>query len=122
MEAQAKLYIQDKIRKGYIELAASYMLLYENNKNPFEMRMNSISEFINHYTEAYVDFKNHDIIKESALNIMKTGIKYKDACHLACAIYANCEYFITTDKRLLKYKSDKIKLVNSIDFIDILEE
>ena len=98
------------------------MLLYENNKNPFEMRMNSISEFINHYTEAYVDFKNHDIIKESALNIMKTGIKYKDACHVACAIYANCEYFITTDKRLLKYKSDKIKLVNPIDFIDILEE
>lgn len=53
---------------------------------------------------------------------MKTGIKYKDACHVACAIYANCEYFITTDKRLLKYKSDKIKLVNPIDFIDILEE
>ena len=32
---------------------------------------------------------------------MKTGIKAKDACHVACAISASCDYFLTTDDRLL---------------------
>jgi predicted nucleic acid-binding protein len=36
--------------------------------------------------------------------------------YVACAIIAKCDYFITTDKRLLKYHNDKIKLINPIDF------
>ena len=34
---------------------------------------------------------------------MKAGIKFKDACHISSAIYAiyaHCDYFISTDKRL----------------------
>ena len=41
---------------------------------------------------------------------MQTGVKFKDACHVASAVYAKCEYFISTDKRLLKYKSEAIKI------------
>jgi hypothetical protein len=39
------------------------------------------------------------------------------ATHLASAIYAKCDYFITTDDRLLKYATDKIKIVNPVQFI-----
>ena len=53
-------------------------------------------------------------VKEMAREIMETGMKYKDACHVASAIIAGCDYLISTDKRLLKYKNDKIKLVNPI--------
>lgn len=56
-----------------------------------------------------------------ANKIMETGVKYKDACHVASAIIAECDYLISTDKRLLKYKSDKIKLVNPIEFVGEME-
>ena len=45
-----------------------------------------------------------------------------DASHLACAIISGCDYFITTDKRLLKYKTDEIKVINPVDFIRIRED
>jgi predicted nucleic acid-binding protein len=48
---------------------------------------------------------------------MKTGVKEKDAYHVASAIYSNCDYFISTDIRLLKYKTDKIRMVTPIEFI-----
>ena len=38
LEAQAKLHIQSLIKEGRIQLATSYILLYENSKNPFIMR------------------------------------------------------------------------------------
>jgi predicted nucleic acid-binding protein len=56
-----------------------------------------------------------------AKQIMQTGVKYKDACHVACAMLAECEYFLTTDKRLLKYKTEKLKMLNPIDFVKELE-
>lgn len=53
--------------------------------------------------------------------IMATGIKSADATHLACAIYANCNYFVTTDDRILKYRDNKIKIINPIDMIQMME-
>ena len=50
---------------------------------------------------------------------MKSGIKLKDASHTACAIMAKCDYLITTDKRLLKYRDERIKIVNPIEFVKI---
>ena len=61
-------------------------------------------------------------IETKAAEIMKTGIKYKDACHVVSAIYAECEYFISTDIRLLKYKSNEIKMVTPIQFVTETEE
>ena len=52
---------------------------------------------------------------------MQTGVKFKDACHVASAIYAGCDYFISTDKRLLKYKTDEIKMVTPIEFVSETE-
>ena len=52
---------------------------------------------------------------------MSTGIKDADAAHIACAIQANYDYFLTTDNRVLKYRDEKIEVINSVDFIKILE-
>ena len=49
--------------------------------------------------------------------IESAGVKPLDASHIAAAIYAGCEYFITTDDRILKYGSDKIKIVDPVQFI-----
>lgn len=54
-------------------------------------------------------------------DIMKTGVKEKDAYHVACAIIAQCKYFITTDDRLLRYHSESINLVTPGEFIRRME-
>lgn len=53
---------------------------------------------------------------------MNTGVKEKDAFHVSCAIYAECDYFITTDDRLLKYQTNQLHLVTPYEFIRRLEE
>lgn len=52
---------------------------------------------------------------------METGIKEKDVYHVACAIMADCDYFVTTDDRLLKYQSEKIQLVTPGELIRRME-
>lgn len=121
LETQAKLHIQDLIRKKQIELATSYMLVYENGQNPYEIRKNTITEFIENNTTIFVSIAKEKYVIEKASKIMSTGVKYKDACHVACAILSKSEYLLTTDYRLLKYKTDEIKIVNPLDFIKTLE-
>ena len=60
-----------------------------------------------------------EILKEKVKSIKSTGIKDKDAYHLASAILADCDYFVTVDKRLLKFSNDKIKIMNIIDFMEV---
>ena len=122
LETQAKLHIQDLIQKKRLDLVSSYMLRYECGQNPYEMRRNAIMQFIDTHAAAYVGLERRKEIEAIAKRIMDTGVKFKDACHVASAVYANCEYFISTDKRLLKYKTDQIKLVNPIDFVTGTED
>ena len=42
---------------------------------------------------------------------MKTEVKFKDACHVASAMLSDCDYLLTTDKRLLKYKTDELEIL-----------
>jgi len=53
---------------------------------------------------------------------MQTGIKPRDALHIACAIESACGYFITTDKPLLRYTLNDIVVCNPIQFLDYFEE
>ena len=117
LETQAKLHIQDLVKHKKTDLVTSYVLWYENSQNPFEVRKLSISEFIQENTAEYIDVDKAEDIRTKAEEIMKTGVKMKDAYHIACAIYAKCNYFLTTDDRLLKYASEEIQMLNPIDFI-----
>lgn len=117
METQSKLHIQMLVREKKLELIVSYMLRYECSKNPFEMRRNAIFDFIQENATGYVGDNRKKVIEAKASEIMKTGVKFKDACHVASAIYAGCEYFISTDTRLLKYNTQEIKMVTPIEFI-----
>lgn len=121
METQSKLHIQMLVREKKLELIVSYMLRYECSKNPFEMRRNAIFDFIQENAAGYVGDDRKKVIEAKATEIMKTGIKFKDACHVASAIYAGCEYFISTDARLLKYNTQEIKMVTPIEFIMEME-
>jgi predicted nucleic acid-binding protein len=49
-------------------------------------------------------------------------VRPKDALHIACAIKTNCDYFITTDSKLLNKQIPNIKITNPINFVSKLEE
>jgi predicted nucleic acid-binding protein len=48
---------------------------------------------------------------------MNNGAKEKDAYHVASAIYAGCDYFISTDYRLLKKQFNGIRMVTPVEFV-----
>ena len=122
LEAQAKLEIQQQIRNGVFDLVASYVLVAENAANRFESKRNDIQNFIDTYTHTYVSENVDEQVKSLAKEIMATGVKLMDACHVASSIISGCDYFLTTDKRLLKYQTDKVKNLNPMTFILEVEE
>ncbi|MCL1947577.1 MAG: PIN domain-containing protein [Chitinivibrionia bacterium] len=122
LEAQAKMYIQDLVILKKLDLVYSYMSVYENNDNPYENRRNIILDFFNN-ASLFVDFDIWEIIEKRAEIIMNLGIKNKDAIHISCALEAKCDYFITTDDKILKnYKENDIIICSPINFISDWEE
>jgi predicted nucleic acid-binding protein len=118
METSAKLFIQSLVRYGDILLVSSFVLYSEILENPFESRRDSILHFVESYAKDSIGSEKTSEAQVIATEIMKTGIKTFDAAHVACAILANCDCFITTDKRLLKYKTDRIKMLNPVEFVN----
>ena len=57
------------------------------------------------------------INKQCKKRITKNGIKPIDALHLACAIDAKANYFVTVDDSILRYNTDEIKIVDPEMFI-----
>ena len=121
LETQAKIHIQNMIRQKQVELVTSYILDFENSNNRSMQKKQAIEKFMKEYAALYVSNKNEKEIARIANAIMETGIKEKDAYHVACAVIAECNYFVTTDDRLLKYQSEKIELVTPGEFIRRME-
>lgn len=116
LETEAKLQIQEQVRTKQLELAWSYILNYENSKNPFSERKIAIQDWRDH---AVVEIKvSPDLIKK-ARALYQKNIKAKDALHVACAIKAKCRYFITTDDVLIRRLAglSEIGVVNPTSFI-----
>ena len=122
LESQAKLQIQRDIKNGKHALVSSYVIDFENLQNPVENRRHSIADYINKYASQYVTADNSSDIELMASDIMNTGVKHADALHIACALKAKCDCFITTDKRILRYQTDSIKILNPVDFIGLEDE
>lgn len=93
------------------------MLIAENSMNRILSKRESIRDFISNNTKYYVSIAHKNEIEIKAAQIMLGGVKFVDACHVACTIFTECGYFVSTDYRLLKYKTDEIKLLSPIDFL-----
>lgn len=99
-----------------MELVWSYILDYENLANPFEERRNTIQ---NWKARALIDVDADLEILAKANILREIGLRNKDALHLACAIAAKCDYFVTTDDLLLKKTIDleDITVIDPPNFI-----
>ena len=123
METRAKLHIQEEIKEGKYDLVCSYMLEYENSQNKDSMKKDAIKLYQDEYSVAYVPLERREVLQEKIQEIMDYNIAYKDASHLACAIYAGCEYLLTTDIRFQKrYKGNEIRILNPLEFVNLVEE
>jgi len=114
LETEAKLFIQSLIHSGKLQLVWSFVLDYENDFNPFNERKHNISEW---KTLSTVDCNLCDEIADIAEVLLKTGLRQKDASHIACAIYSDANFFITTDRKILNKPVQGINLINPIDFV-----
>jgi predicted nucleic acid-binding protein len=116
LEAEAKLEIQQRVQNGRIELAWSYVLEYENHANPFELRRNLVARWKN---EAVVDIEETEAIVLQADEIVGRGLRASGALHIACAIAAGCDLFLTTDDVIVKRMQGfpHIAVMNPAQFI-----
>ena len=117
LETQAKLDIQQRIKNGELELVASYVLRYENSRNPYELRRKSIDDFVRENVSVYVDTDQADAVRQLADGILSSGVKTADAYHVACAIVGGSDCFLTTDDRLLKCQPERMIITDPINFI-----
>jgi len=117
-ETQAKLHIQRMVFEREIELVWSYVLKFENSRNPFEAKRRAVARW-ELLSSSFVAMSEE--IVANAEKITTTGVKSTDALHVACAIAGNCDYFITVDKRLLAYRDSRINICNPIEFFNQIE-
>lgn len=115
LETEAKLQIQDRIRHKRFNLVWSYMLDYENAANPFVERKDAIAQWA---ALAVADVEENQFLLRKAAQLQRLGLKGKDALHLACALAAKCDYFLTTDRALLKKAAQVVglRVINPVEF------
>jgi len=121
LEAEAKLYVQEKIKNRDIELVWSYILDIENDMNPFAEKRRAIRAWKKFMA---VDIEENDALLAMARAFALSGIHTKDALHVASAIAGEADYFLTTDDKLLKKLSsvEAIKAINPVDIVEVIDE
>ena len=111
LETEAKLKIQEEIISGTFQLIWSYILDYENNRNPYQERKLRIKKWKRYAIE---DVEENPVVIETAKILNKKGFHKIDSLHIACAIISKSEYFLTTDDQILK----RARLLNDIKIND----
>ena len=116
LETEAKLRVQSLMRNGDIEYVWSGVLDYEIRQSPFRNRKRMIRPWKAGAT-LYVRMDSEIISRGS--EIMALGIKKKDALHLACAERAVCDWFLTTDRGILKKIRNlgEMRVANPVDYV-----
>jgi len=114
IETEAKLVIQQMIKDNKLSLIWSDILDYENFDNPFEERREQIAEW-EYLSSSKVEINNE--VFNMAKEYIGVGLKQKDAAHVACAVYANADYFITVDKKILNREIRGITIIDPVEFL-----
>lgn len=116
LETEAKLAIQERILEGEIEVVWSYVLGFENRACPFEERRRQITRW--RAVASAVVGESKKVLEISGV-LSRMGLSAIDALHVACALDAQCDYFITTDDSILKKQEQVsgLRVRNPMDFV-----
>ena len=97
------------------ELVTSSVLEYENSRNPYPIKQESMSRSLQ---KAQVRQEVNESIRQRAEQLEYNGLKAVDALHVASAEAANSDWFVTCDQRLINRCSElTMKVVNPVDFV-----
>lgn len=115
LETQAVIIILQMIEAKAIELIGSSVLEYENSRNPYPIKQEAMSRYLQ---LAELRQEVDEAIRQRAEELEQDGLRAIDALHVACAEAVNSDFFITCDKRLINRCSGlTMKVVNPADFV-----
>lgn len=116
LETTAKLQVQAMMKSGELEYVWSDALDYELSRSPNFQEPDMISPW---QTRAIEHVFMDDAVILRGEQIASHGLKSMDALHVASAEYADCDWFLTTDKGILKKLKHlgKMRIANPIEFI-----
>ena len=99
-----------------VEYVWSEMLDYEVSQNPSLKRQMAILRWVSGAVE---NVALDDVVYARAAEIEKTGIKTKDAIHLASAEQSECDWLLTTDDRFIKRArgNTDVRVATPVEFI-----
>jgi predicted nucleic acid-binding protein len=108
------------IKEQKIILVNSAMIEYENSLNPFSERKLFVESILK-FSKIY-----QNVNDEISLKAMEISKKFKtknfDALHLACAIYAKVDFFITCDYNLKRKFKGELNVITPIEFLKEYEK
>lgn len=115
LETLAKLNIQQQMRDGVLEYVWSSVLDFEISKSRFLDRSLQIMPWAK---GAVINVQIDDSIRFRAKEFEANGLKAMDALHVACAEAAECDWFFTTDRGILKKARNLIsmRVANPVEF------
>jgi len=116
LETLAKLNIQQQMRDGVLEYVWSSVLDFEISKSRFLDRSLQIMPWAK---GAVINVQIDDSIRFRAKEFEANGLKAMDALHVACAEAAECDWFFTTDRGILKKARNltSMRVANPVEFI-----
>lgn len=118
-ETGAFIYLIDQIEKGRYSLVCSEALVYENSKNPDNMRRERISSYFD-LAQEFIVLEESDFERAKVLRTM--GFSDMDALHIASAEKGGIDFFITCDDWIVNlYKRNvhnvKVEVINLLEFV-----
>ena len=116
VETICKLAVQFMMATRKVEYVWSEMLDYEVSQNPSLKRQMAILRWVSGAVE---NVALDDVVYARAAELEKSGIKTKDAIHLASAEQSECDWLLTTDDRFIRRAqgNTEVRVATPVEFI-----
>jgi hypothetical protein len=119
LEADSVLAIISAAENGQVRLLGSSVLLAENEHNPMQPRKEKAAEMLR---RASAQARLSDHARTGASALVRAGFKPADALHVAVALEARADAFVSTDDSLLKRISRSALPIRALNPILLAEE
>ena len=114
LETQAVLFILERVKAGDCDLVWSYILDLESEAHPHPRRRKDVQQW---KTMAVSDIEESDVLLLLMESFEQRKLKSADALHLASAVMAEANFFITVDRGILNKPVSEIRVVNPEQFV-----